>query len=60
MNNLKWRIFCKLMRFFIRDYKFTAVLAVFWSEFRAMYPEDNLPSALATINETLAECEKDK
>lgn len=60
MSRLKWWVFCILMRFFIRDYKFTAILSVFWLEFRRMYPEDNLPSALASVIETLEECEKDK
>lgn len=47
-----------LVRWYIRNYQFEEVLACFWAEFRNFYQEDNLPSALATVAETLEECEE--
>lgn len=58
VDKFKWLLLSKLIRWAIRGYKFDSVLALFWAEFRHWYPEDNLPSALATVKETLEECEK--
>ena len=56
MTNIRKRLLTYLIRWYISNYKFPAVLDIFWREFRDFYNEDNLPSALATVTETLEEC----
>lgn len=60
MDKLKWMLLSRLIKWAIRSYKWDVVLSLFWKEFRNWYPEDNLPSAMASVRETLEECEKDK
>lgn len=56
MTNIRERLLAYSIRWHIRNYKFPTVLDIFWCEFRDFYVEDNLPSALATVTETLKEC----
>lgn len=55
MARFKWMLLRRLIRWAVRGYKFDMVLAAFWVEFRQWYPEDNLPSALATVKDVLVE-----
>lgn len=58
MNDIRGYLLRALMRWYVRNYQFETVLSCFWGEFRNWYTEDNLPSAMATITETLEECEE--
>lgn len=55
---LRFRLLRTVVRWYVKNYKFETVLSVFWGEFRTQYAEDNLPSAIATVTETLEECEE--
>lgn len=55
---LRFRLLRMVVKWYVQNYQFETVLSVFWSEFRAWYTEDNLPSAMATVTETLEECEE--
>lgn len=58
INKLKWLLLKKLIRWAVRSYKFDVLLTIFWAEFRSWYPEDNTPSAIATVIEVLEDEDK--
>lgn len=54
------RIFEWCMNELIKDGKFPFVLKRFWKLFRKWYPEDNIPSSLATIAEVFEGCAREE
>lgn len=52
--------FKRCMNELIKNGEFPFVLKCFWKLFRKWYPEDNIPSSLATISEVFEECAREE